>query len=61
MQRIFIGLGSNVGDRISHIKSALLMLEDNDCRVKAYGRLYESEPMYVESQDRFINSVVEVS
>jgi 7,8-dihydro-6-hydroxymethylpterin-pyrophosphokinase len=25
------------------------------------GRMYESEPMYVEDQDRFINTVIEVS
>lgn len=60
-QRVFIALGSNLGDHVMNIKSAVRMLEDADCRIKGCGRMYESEPMYVEDQARFINSVIEVS
>ena len=59
--RAFVALGSNLGDRVSNIKSAMRMLEEAGCISKGCGRMYESEPMYVEDQGRFINSVVEVS
>ena len=55
-----MALGSNIGDRVGNIKSAIRMLETSGCRVTGCGRMYESEPMYVEEQERFINSVIEV-
>jgi dihydroneopterin aldolase/2-amino-4-hydroxy-6-hydroxymethyldihydropteridine diphosphokinase/dihydropteroate synthase len=60
-QRVFVAVGSNIGDRIGHIKRAMMMLEEGGCRLGKCSRLYESEPMYVEDQDRFINGVIEVS
>jgi dihydroneopterin aldolase/2-amino-4-hydroxy-6-hydroxymethyldihydropteridine diphosphokinase/dihydropteroate synthase len=60
-QRVFVAVGSNIGDRIGHIKRAMTMLEEGGCRLGRCSRLYESEPMYVEDQDRFINGVIEVS
>ncbi|WVQ85335.1 dihydropteroate synthase [Cryptococcus sp. DSM 104549] len=59
--RVFIAVGSNIGDRVGHIKKAVNELEDGGCKLVATSRLYESEPMYVEDQDRFINGVIEIS
>jgi len=59
--RAFIALGSNIGDRVNHIRKAVNNLEDGEgVKVTRTGRMYESEPMYVEDQDRFINTVIEV-
>lgn len=58
--RVFIALGSNIGDRIGHIKTAVKVLQAEGCVLQDCSRLYESEPMYVEDQDRFINGVIEV-
>jgi dihydroneopterin aldolase/2-amino-4-hydroxy-6-hydroxymethyldihydropteridine diphosphokinase/dihydropteroate synthase len=59
--RAFIALGSNIGDRVNHIRRAVNNLEEGEgVEVTRTGRMYESEPMYVEDQDRFINTVIEV-
>ncbi|ORY21159.1 Dihydropteroate synthase-like protein [Naematelia encephala] len=59
-KRIFIAVGSNLGDRVSSLTKAISMLGDNGVKVVDGGRWYESEPMYEEDQDRFINTVIEV-
>lgn len=58
--RIFIALGSNIGDRLSHFTNAISLLQKYGLSLVRTGRLYESEPMYVEDQDRFMNSAIEV-
>ena len=58
-KRVFVALGSNIGDRVAHLTRAVNLLA-RDTRVVQCSRLYESEPMYVENQDRFINGVVEI-
>jgi dihydroneopterin aldolase/2-amino-4-hydroxy-6-hydroxymethyldihydropteridine diphosphokinase/dihydropteroate synthase len=60
-KRIFIALGSNIGDRVGNVRRAVNSLEDEGVEVVRTGRMYESEPMYVEDQARFINTVIEVS
>lgn len=60
-ERIFIALGSNMGDRVDNIRRAVRELEGQGVKVIRTGRMYESEPMYVEDQARFVNSVIEVS
>ena len=59
-KRVFIALGSNIGDRVGNIRRAVDGLEKEGVKVVRTGRLYESEPMYVEDQARFINTVIEV-
>lgn len=59
--RIFVALGSNIGDRFGHIRRAVRLLQGEGVRCVATGRMYESEPMYVEDQARFANTVIEVS
>ncbi|WVR05742.1 dihydropteroate synthase [Kwoniella sp. DSM 27419] len=59
--RVIIAVGSNIGDRVDHIHRAVKMLEDNGCRLLDCSWLYESEPMYVEDQDRFVNGAIELS
>jgi len=59
--RVFVAIGSNIGDRIGHLRKAVDELDSmNGVNVTRTSRLYESEPMYVEDQDRFINGVIEV-
>jgi len=61
-KRVFIALGSNIGDRVGNIRRAVDSLEEDEgVRGERTGRMYESEPMYVEDQARFINTVIEVS
>ena len=58
---MFIALGSNIGDRVGNIRRAVNSLEREGVEVVRTGRIYESEPMYVEDQARFVNTVIEVS
>ncbi|EIW69282.1 hypothetical protein TREMEDRAFT_30738 [Tremella mesenterica DSM 1558] len=60
-ERVIIAVGSNIGDRAKNIHLALRELEDQGVKIMGTSRLYESEPMYVEDQDRFVNGVVELS
>jgi dihydroneopterin aldolase/2-amino-4-hydroxy-6-hydroxymethyldihydropteridine diphosphokinase/dihydropteroate synthase len=60
--RVFVAIGSNIGDRIGHLRRAVDHVARQDgIKLVSTSRLYESEPMYVEDQDRFINGVIEVS
>lgn len=56
MTRAFLGLGSNVGDRSSHLRSAVSSLPD----VVAVSDVYETDPVGGPDQDRFLNLVVEL-
>lgn len=59
---VFVALGSNVGDRVAAIEAACQAIDgDNDMKVVRTSALYETEPMYVKDQDRFLNGVCEVS
>ncbi|KAK5167192.1 trifunctional dihydropteroate synthetase [Saxophila tyrrhenica] len=59
---VFIALGSNVGDRLKNIEDACnLMDADPDVRVLRTSSLYETPPMYVEDQERFLNGVCEIA
>lgn len=60
-EAIFVALGSNIGDRVTSIEDALRILDSNDkIRVLQTSPLYETEPMYVEDQERFLNGVCKV-
>ncbi|RMZ04354.1 hypothetical protein D0862_05344 [Hortaea werneckii] len=58
---VYVALGSNVGDRLEAIEAACRAIdEDQDMRVLRTSALYETEPMYVEDQERFLNGVCEI-
>lgn len=59
---VFVALGSNVGNRIEEIEKACRAIdEDPDMRIVDTSFLYETKPMYVEDQERFVNGACEVS
>ncbi len=61
MTRAFIGLGANLGDRVANIRKAIELLGDcKDVEVLRCASLYETEPVGVEAQPWFINTVVEI-
>ena len=53
-QFVALALGSNMGDRVSILQQAIQHLADVLEDVKC-SSLYETDPMYVEDQPRFIN------
>ena len=60
MQRVFIGIGSNLGDTIGNCKIALDEI-GNFAEIVRISSLYETEPVGNEDQPNFINSVVEIN
>lgn len=57
MEQVAVGLGSNLGVREDHLRSAVL--EMAACgRVVAVSPLYETAPIGVVDQDQYLNAVV---
>ncbi|KAH7035487.1 Dihydropteroate synthase-like protein [Microdochium trichocladiopsis] len=56
----YIALGSNMGDRVAMIEQACKEMGSRGITVKRTSGLWETEPMYVLDQDRFVNGACEV-
>jgi 2-amino-4-hydroxy-6-hydroxymethyldihydropteridine diphosphokinase len=59
LKRIYLSLGSNVGDRERNLRKALERLASDDVRVLRSSRIYETEPVGYTDQAWFLNLVVE--
>ena len=60
-ERVFLGLGSNMGDRIKNLDSGQKALVDqNYILINSVSQIFESEPMYFSEQDSFLNLVMEI-
>jgi 2-amino-4-hydroxy-6-hydroxymethyldihydropteridine diphosphokinase len=57
----YLGLGSNVGDRVSHLRAAIAALEAAGVEVEAVSSAYETEPVgEVLDQPDFLNAAVRI-
>jgi len=56
---VYLGLGSNIGDREAMIESALAALDGPDLRLLRKSSLYETEPIGFRDQGWFLNMVAE--
>jgi 2-amino-4-hydroxy-6-hydroxymethyldihydropteridine diphosphokinase len=56
---VYLGLGSNIGDREALIGSALQLLNGPDLRLLRKSSLYETEPIGFKDQGWFLNMVAE--
>ena len=56
---VFLGLGSNLGDRRAHIEQGLAALDARGVTVDRRSALYETEPVGPVEQPWFLNAVVE--
>ncbi len=59
MKTVYLSLGSNIGDRESHLRTAIEKLNENGVRVLRVSPIYETEPVDVTDQRCFLNLVVE--
>ncbi|NPA52557.1 MAG: 2-amino-4-hydroxy-6-hydroxymethyldihydropteridine diphosphokinase [Aquificae bacterium] len=57
MTKVFLALGSNVGDKEKNIYNAVLLLQEKINNVRL-ANLYTSRPVGVENQPTFINTVL---
>ena len=59
MSVAFIGIGSNLGDRIKNCSDALGQLSKISL-IKSFSSIYETEPVGIEDQPEFINCVIKI-
>jgi len=59
MERVYLSLGSNIGDRSANIARAIAALGERGVSVTRESSLYETEPVEFREQDWFLNSVIE--
>jgi 2-amino-4-hydroxy-6-hydroxymethyldihydropteridine diphosphokinase len=60
MKQVFLSLGSNIGDRVAHIRKALELLPNVGIEVRRVSSFYQTEPVDFLPQRWFVNCVVEV-
>ncbi len=58
--RAYVALGSNLGNRVEMIESAVREMGNRGLTVLRTSALYETKPMYLENQETFINGACEV-
>ena len=59
--RIYLGLGSNLGDRLQQLTAAVRALEDRGVRLLRSSRVYETDPVGGPPQPDYLNAVIEVA
>lgn len=61
MKTVYIGLGSNIGDKVGYIQQAYKMIKFlENVSVENFSSLYETEPYGNTNQDWFVNAVLEI-
>ena len=56
--KVYLGLGSNLGDREEHIRKAIALIGESIGLVIRQSSLIETEPWGFESANRFLNGVI---
>ena len=54
---VYLGLGSNLGDRMSNLASAVERLS-REITIKKISSVYETEPVYYKEQPLYLNAVL---
>jgi 2-amino-4-hydroxy-6-hydroxymethyldihydropteridine diphosphokinase len=60
MSSAFLGLGSNLGDRLGNLQRAVELLKGRGMKVIRSSRVYETDPVGGPPQPDYLNVVVEV-
>tara|TARA_B100002052_G_scaffold58238_1_gene51268 strand:- start:40 stop:528 length:489 start_codon:yes stop_codon:yes gene_type:complete len=59
--KVFLSLGSNIGDRLIHLnKAALLLSNHTKIDIISKSKVYETSPMENKEQIFFLNQVIEI-
>jgi len=58
-KRIYLALGSNLGDREAHLREAVELLAGSRIRVLRASPIYETAPVEMTAQPWFLNQVIE--
>jgi 2-amino-4-hydroxy-6-hydroxymethyldihydropteridine diphosphokinase len=60
MSTVFLGMGSNIGNREKHCQKALELLREYGLNVVKQSSLHETEPWGNKEQPKFLNMAVEI-
>lgn len=61
MPEVYVGLGSNIGDKVGYIQQAYKLLNDTEgITVISSSSLYETEPYGYKDQEWFVNAVLKI-
>ncbi len=60
METVFLGLGTNLGEREENLRKAVLLIGEHIGRVIAESSVYETEPWGFTSEISFLNMAVKV-
>jgi 2-amino-4-hydroxy-6-hydroxymethyldihydropteridine diphosphokinase len=60
MRRVFLGIGTNLGNRKNNLQSAVEKIGQHIGKVVHCSSVYETEPWGFETRNQFLNIVVEV-
>ncbi|AYV68823.1 MULTISPECIES: 2-amino-4-hydroxy-6-hydroxymethyldihydropteridine diphosphokinase [Niallia] len=61
MNKVYLSLGSNIGDRLEYIREAVQMLHNQEeIKVVNISSVYETDPVGYEEQALFLNIVIQV-
>lgn len=62
MAIVYLSLGSNIGDRVGYIQQATGLLSANpDINIVTTSSFYETEPWGMESDNWFVNAVIQIT
>ena len=62
MAIVYLSLGSNIGDRVGFLQQATSLLSANsNIKVVTTSAFYESEPWQMDSDNWFVNAIVQIS
>ena len=60
-KKVYIGLGSNMGNKVENLARARLLIEDiEDVHIPKASSLYQTAPWGKTDQEDFINQVIEI-
>lgn len=59
--RVYLSLGSNMGDRMANLRRAVRELNTSEFVVSKVSPIYETEPLGLVNQELFLNCVLEAS
>lgn len=59
MKRVYLSLGSNLGDRVGHIQAVLAMLRGRGVAIRRVSSFYRTEPVGFRAQPWFVNCAAE--
>ena len=58
MHKVYLGLGSNLGNRESNIREAIRLIEERVGRVLRQSSVIETDPWGFQTAHRFLNAVI---